>query len=1097
MTTALGGPLLSTDYLRQAHTEHDVAPWASVSRAYRAVRAPVGASLGPASHPTHVLAIAVRPLVRWLGWPAPCPNPTSVGHSLLVSLVAPRADPVALLVVPHGRAQSESRLSTAVALTHGHRWVIVTDGRLLRLVDGLRGDGRGYLDFDLDECARDDESLAWLARLIGPSAFVPGTDRYLPRRLDVSDEHGRRVCRALREGVVEALGTFTAAVADAPGRRADLQACYADALTAVYRTLFLLFAEARLLVPMWHPVYRRGYSIDALRTRVAQSRPSRGIWASLQAIARLAHAGADAGDLHVTPFNGRLFAPARAPLLDHLALDDDRVASALGALCFTRATAPGGRQRIAYMELGVEELGSVYESLLDLEPVVQSTRRSTSAAQASPAIGLRPTARAARKTTGTFYTPRAMADALVRETLAPLVEGRSPEQILSLRVLDPAMGSGAFLVAVGRFLAAEWERALTEHGDAAPGDLSDADRAATRRLIASRCLFGVDRNPMAVQLAQLSVWLATLAADRPLSFLDHHLVTGNSLMGASPLDVLARPPARSRRPSPLPLDSLFEWSDSLVSVCSRRREIETTEDDSADIVRSKEAALERLVHDPALASWKAACDLWCVGWLPGGPDRRIYHALLDRCLGRSAITTRALEAQRERIGGRARAIGCFHWPLEFPEVFLDAAGRPRPDGGFDAVVGNPPWEMLRADGQRDRSAADEADALVRFARDAGVYVRQGRGHANQFQLFVERALQVARPGGRIGLIVPASVLTDDGSEPLRRALIGANQLDRVTVFDNRRALFPIHRSVRFATLTASRNGRTTTIRCRFGVTDPAAVQATPEVTLTPRLVEQLSGPGLAIPDLPTQADLRLVEALSLAHPPLSAAHGWHVSFGRELNATDDRDCLRVGPAQPTDLPVIEGRHLSPFRVDVPGACRHADGRAVRQRLGARANIDRPRLAYRDVASATNRTTLIAAIVPARTVTVHTVFCLQTRLALDAQRVLCALLNSFVANYLVRRRVTTHVTAGILSRLPVPLVLPASPWFDQLAAAAATLEHRDDPEAWAVVQATSAEAYGLAEGDLAHVLATFPLVASSERATTMDAFVTRMRRRSSR
>ena len=170
---------------------------------------------------------------------------------------------------------------------------------------------------------------------------------------------------------------------------------------------------------------------------------------------------------------------------------------------------------------------------------------------------------------------------------------------------------------------------------------------------------------------------------------------------------------------------------------------------------------------------------------------------------------------------------------------------------------------------------------------------------------------------------------------------------------------------------------------------------------------------------------------------------------------------------------------------------------MRQRLGSRANIDRPRLAYRDVASATNRTTLIAAIVPARSVTVHTVFCLRTRLTLDAQRVLCALLNSFVANYLVRRRVTTHVTAGIVSRLPVPLVPPESPWFGQLATAAATLEHRDDPDAWAVLQATAAEAYGLAEADLAHVLTTFPLVAANERAATMNAFVNRMRPRSLR
>ena len=294
-----------------------------------------------------------------------------------------------------------------------------------------------------------------------------------------------------------------------------------------------------------------------------------------------------------------------------------------------------------------------------------------------------------------------------------------------------------------------------------------------------------------------------------------------------------------------------------------------------------------------------------------------------------------------------------------------------------------------------------------------------------------------------------------------------------------------------------RNGRTTAIRCRFGVTDPGAIHSTPQVTLTPRLIEQLSGPGLAIPDLPTPRDLRLVEALSLAHPALADATGWHVTFGRELNATDDRDCLRSGAAQPGDLPVIEGRHLSPFRVDVSAVRRHADASTVRARLGARGGVDRPRLAYRDVASATNRTTLIAAIVPARTVTVHTVFCLQARLALDAQRVLCALLNSYVANYLVRRRVATHVTVGIISRLPVPLVTRESPWFDELFVAAATLEGGDDAAAAAVVQAAAAQAYGLSEDDLVHVLGTFPLVPADQRAAVIDVFVSRTRQRSCR
>jgi hypothetical protein len=1090
---AISGPLLSADYLGRADDTVALPP--SLVGAYRAVRAPVGRTLGPASHAAQVFSVAVRPLIRWLGWLRPSSASDLRGKGLTYALVAPRADPVVLVVVPHGRAHSTTRLAASDALTHGTRWILVTDGQLLRLVDGPRGGTRGFLDFDLDECMSDLRSLAWFRRLVGPMAFVPSAETYLLRCLDASDAHGRRVCRGLRQGVGDALGTFTSAVAEARGRRSDLQTCYAEALTAVYRTLFLLFAEARRLVPMWHPVYRRGYSIEAISARLAESRPPRGTWAALQAIARLAHSGAVAGDLLVTPFNGRLFAPSRAPLLDHLALDDGRVSRALDALCFTRAPDGAGRQRIAYAELDVEELGSVYESLLDLEPVVSQSGTSADRRPTTPAVGLRRSTSAARKTTGTFYTPRTIADVLVRDTLAPLVEGRSAEEILSLRVLDPSMGSGAFLVAVGRYLADEWERAVIARGDATEGDVSDSDRAATRRLLASRSLFGVDRNPMAVQLAQLSVWLATLSADRPLSFLDHHLVAGNSLVGAAPLDVLARPPGKGRRPMPLPLDSLFEWSDALVSVRAARHDIETVPDDTADVVRRKEAALAGVAHDPGLARWKAACDLWCAGWTPGGPSRNVYHALLDECLGRSTLVG-AFDAPRRELTARARALACFHWPLEFPEVFLDELGRPRPDGGFDAVVGNPPWEMLRADSRRDAAAADDGGALVRFARDSGIYLWQGRGHANQFHLFVERALHLARPGGRIGLVVPASLLSDEGSGSLRRGLISANQLDALTVFDNRRAIFPIHRSFRFATLTARRSGRTDTIRCRFGVADPEAVEATPQVTVTPRLVEQLSGPGLAIPDLPTPYDLRLVESLSRSHPALSDSTGWHAAFSRELNATDDGDCM-CGDAAPGAFPVIEGRHLSPFRVDLAAVGRYADSPATRARLGARANVDRPRLAYRDVASASNRTTLIAAIVPAGTVTVHTVFCLQSRLTLDAQRVLCALLNSYVANYLVRRRVVTHVTTAIISRLPVPLIGASSPQFSELLAAARVLQGAADAAAMAVAQAVAAEAYGVSEDDLAHVLSTFPLVPAQERAAVLDAFVSRTRPRSCR
>jgi hypothetical protein len=1077
---AFRGALIASDYLSRT-TPPAGHPGASVISRFAALRREAAAVLGPVAHPRLITAVVAQPLLQWLGWPTTGVTAASARDCRL-PLVAAGTDPTMLVVVPSGAVTRPDRKVIGEALGEGCRVLLVTDGQTLRVVDGIRGDPRGVLDIDLDRCADDAAALAWLVAVAGPAGYAAGSGDSVLGLAERSETHGRRVCAALRDGVGEALEVITEAVAVAGGRARGMPACFADARTAVYRVLFLLFAEARQLVPLWHATYRRGYSMQALETRLASGASMRGTWAALQAMARLAHAGATAGDLRVVAFNGRLFSPARAPLLDYLALDDDSVARALDALCFA-SVAQHGRARIAYGDLGVEELGSVYEGLLDFEPRAERSRPLHAH-------------ESRRKTTGTFYTPRPLADALVRETLTPLVEDRLPDEILGLRILDPAMGSGAFLIAAARYLEQAWERACERVSAARPAEV---ERVAIRRHIAARCLFGVDRNPMAVQLAQLSVWLSTLAVDRPLSFLDHHLVAGNSLVGASPLDVLARAPGREAITSARPLEALFDWTSALVSVRSRRAHLESVPDDTVSVVHEKEGVLRQVGDDPALTRWKRACDLWCAAWierLPGG----VYHALLDRALGRQVHGDASVDETARRVAVTAGALGCFHWPLEFPEAFLDEAGRVRPDGGFDAVIGNPPWEMLRADAAREVSSRDEGAAIVRFARASGTYRAQGRGHANQVQLFVERALQLTRPGGRVGLIVPATLLSDDGSAALRRSLILANGLDSVTVYDNRHAIFPIHRGVRFATIVASRYGRSGSVACRFGLTAPAdglAPDAPAATPLTPALIERLGGPGLAIPELPTAADVRLVERLVRAHPALGSREGWHVRFGRELNATDDRDCFVDRAAGTPGWPVVEGRHLTPFRVDLDRVTRVADPSKAGMRLGSGAGVSRSRLAYRDVAASTNRTTLIAAIVPAGTVTVHTVFCLRDRLPLPEQRVLCALLNSFVANYLVRRRVTTHVTTAIVEALVVPRLQRSSILFEALHDAAQTLERSPDAGAAAEAQALAAEAYALTSEEFDHVIATFPLVDERERRDAAARFSRRRPRKSCR
>ena len=336
-----------------------------------------------------------------------------------------------------------------------------------------------------------------------------------------------------------------------------------------------------------------------------------------------------------------------------------------------------------------------------------------------------------------------------------------------------------------------------------------------------------------------------------------------------------------------------------------------------------------------------------------------------------------------------------HWPLVFPEVFTVAPGAPPAHAGFDAVLGNPPWDMIRGDSGSDddrRARRQLAGQLTAFARESGVYRVQTRAHLNRYQLFVERSLQLTRAGGRIGLVLPSGIASDAGAAALRRHLFDRADLESITGLDNRAGIFPIHRSVRFALLTCTRGTPTTAIACRFGLTrhedleQPNAGSGAPLV-LTRRLLARLSGEDdLGIPEFETETDLRIVERIAAVIPRLASEQGWNARFGRELNASDDRSSFRRTTRDPAARPVVEGKQIDSFRVALEH-CRYElrEGAAAAARAASVA-----RVGYRDVASATNRLTLIAAIVPAHAVTTHTVSCLKTRLPEPEQQVLCAL-----------------------------------------------------------------------------------------------------------
>jgi hypothetical protein len=819
--------------------------------------------------------------------------------------------------------------------------------------------------------------------------------------LQRADHYQDRVRNDLQRGVVDALDALSRA--KTTGRD--------ESLVIVYRILFLLFAEARDLVPRGHPTYGRSYSVSRLVADALVDREARGSWEALAAITRLSRLGCRTDDLIVRPFNGRLFARQAAPSLEtrpsgprrrpRSTADDEAMRHTLVALG-SREEATG-RQTISYADLGVEQLGTVYERVLDLDPTTSTHKHS-----------------ALRKQTGTFYTPQPLAEFVVRRTLAPLVAHVPADRILSLRIVDPAMGSGAFLVAACRYLAAAYERALIAEGRLAPADIDADARAVLRRLIAERCLAGVDSNPVAVQLARLSLWLATLAQGRPLTFLDHRLRAGNSLVGATPDDLARVVSRRSPTREPLPLFVADALEHAMREIVRPLIELGTGPADTVADVRAKEARWERLAgRSSPLACWRLAADAWCARWFPAGGTspvspaelRALIDALVrsDTTLPASHLSRRVVETQEA-----SRRHGFFHWPLEFGDVFYDETGRPTATPGFDAVLGNPPWEVLRRDqGQ-----------LAQFVRQSGIYAACARGHLNLYQPFLERALSICRRGGRVGLIVPWGVAVDDGAASLRHALVHDGGLETFVGLDNSQGLFPIHRGVRFAVVVAQPGRPAGEIRARFGVRTHAEIDALPgrddprdsqySVRFTARSLRQIGGPTLRVPDVRCTNDLALLERLIGTFPSLGNSLGWGARFGRELNASDDRESFGT-----TGLPVVEGKHLEPFRTNVRNAtfCIDPDTAA---RLLPDVRYTRPRLGYRDVSAVGNTRSLIAAVLPADVVTTHTVFCLRTDISLEASHFLCGVLNSFVVNFIVRMLMGGHVTTTLAEQLPVPV-----------------------------------------------------------------------------
>ena len=762
---------------------------------------------------------------------------------------------------PHA-AMQEYLNAEATAL-----WGVVANGNRLRLLrDNPSLTRPAYVEADLERIFEEglypDFAAFWLiahaTRVAPDNGGMAGC--WLERWRAEGAKTGQRALERLRAGVTTALRELGSGFVEHPQNEAlraglrdgsvTAEILHQQLLRLVYRLLFLFTAEERGLLhapeatPEARALYAQGYGLARLRDRARRRRHYDGyadLWTGLTVTFRaLARGAAPLG----VPALGGLFEEDQCAALDTAALPNARLLSAIHALAFFEDK--GSLQRVNYRDMGTEELGSVYESLLELHPVVQVATRPWTFAFAGDDSG--GTVKGSeRKLSGSYYTPDSLVQELLRSALDPVIERALRDNptdprgaLLRLRVLDPACGSGHFLLGAARRLADAVARLDME------GDLPDeAARRRALREVVRRCIFGVDRNPLSVELCRTALWIEAIEPGKPLSFLDAHIKCGDSLIGVADLKVLKagipdeafkeltgddnaycrdlRKQNKGERDNPV-LTLLPEVAlppDLAAAIAA----LTDAPEDTLAAVQDKRRALREVTEGRAAHDLRVACDLWCAAFFASkatrpemrGRDMVPTTDTVWRYLRTPSSVYGPLIGAVEEMRGRLRF---FHWPLEFPEAFAV--------GGFDCLLGNPPWERIKLqekeffDSRRqaiaqapnaaarrkliaalkngdtaDRSlhrafedAKRDADAASQFARGSARFPLTAVGDVNVYALFAENFLKFCRYSGFSGMMLPSGIATDDNTKAFFEFVTSKNLLRSLLGMSEIRAWFP-------------------------------------------------------------------------------------------------------------------------------------------------------------------------------------------------------------------------------------------------------------------------------------------------------------------
>ncbi|ACY13368.1 Eco57I restriction-modification methylase domain-containing protein [Haliangium ochraceum] len=1143
----------------------------------------------------------------------------------------------------HAYRFSPQRIAERVLSERGERIGLLSDGEELRVVLNDPARPGSHITMRLDR------SGGWRGTVSAPDSYAlllalasPAGVQAIPALVDKARLYQSEVTDSLRDQARLAVQAFVQELFDQPENLALLRdrlaedadavahQLWRESLVLVYRLLFVFTLEAApdparafsfASTSLWRTTYSPNTALAPHVRKVMDSGAETGrlLEDGLRTLFRMFARGLSSRELHVSEFGGTFFGADATALLDGLRWGERGVARLLDHLLWTPSRRRNERRRVHYGSLDVEDLGRVYEALLELEPGVTGEPMSrlrrqklevvVPAAQAAryrsadgkskgkskvefiediPADRFYLRAGLGRKSSGSYYTPTAFVRFLVAEALGPQVAERSPTsdpqplRILDLRVLDPAMGSGHFLVEACRFLgdklyeacrlcderasdqeraagrakddtareaalgrAAAWRERVVELPDpddellaylpsrvAEGGESGLSEKKALalcRRLVAVHCLYGVDKNPLAVGLAKLSLWLEAHAEGLPLTFLDHRLIAGDSLTGPFFEQMLTYPgtgePLADMHARGLDSALRARLGEALLEVKHLCASVGT---DLADIAL-KQTAKDRL--DRALAPFLVLARAWTGGVMlgPGREttetgekivrcDNGAYVALARAVAAGAEVGDGSQAALAPHAGAGARALArmvatgvdAVAYELMFPEVF-------HPDGaldrraGFDAVLGNPPWDALQPlakeffatydlrilDAPTRKERREVEARLTADAEVAHAYAAYARGidqtkslvarsyqHVNRqaggapsgavtdvWQVFAERAQRLLGRGGRLGLVLPSAFHANQSATGIRALYLDEAALQCCYSFENRFKLFDIDSRFKFATVVTERtDAGTEAFECAFYLHTLDWLETRPDALRYSRaFVRQTGGDYLSFLELRSARDAEVASACYAKgellgdvmtrgsircgeemHMSKSSHH--FTSIDTVLDADEDPRAPEMAARllEAGYLTLHEGKTFHQYTdcwEERPRYLVHLD--EIRDKSAWLTAAQHYRLAFRDIASSTNERTGIFCMLPPGMVCGNKAPCERTPEARPTSQSLALLAQtcSFTFDFVLRLKVQATINLFILNGCPVPALDEARERFLAHAALRLTCNHAGYAPLW--------------------------------------------------